>query len=184
MGVNTLLRSIDDGVTNMLGSWNSYSTGLATLLIAIVVYRVLTALDPDVHPFLLARQAEHNRIRMPGESPIYAARYTERPTTGLNIRDKGPGGQKPSLWVRGRDGDLRDVWSQAVAGAEPVGRGLGGVAGEQSEPARLRGKILTVLGKKVVENKMGESDGCLSQRRSLETNMPDRRIATDCTRLD
>lgn len=59
--------------------------------------------------------------------------------TGLNVKDPGA-----SKWSRGRDGDIRDVWRQAVNGVS-----------EQGKPAG-KGKILTVLGaEKVIEHSLG-----------------------------
>lgn len=58
--------------------------------------------------------------------------------TGLNVKDPGA-----SKWSRGRDGDLRDVWRQAVNSTSEGGKST-------------QGKILTVLGaEKVIEHKLG-----------------------------
>lgn len=58
---------------------------------------------------------------------------------GLNVKDPGA-----SKWSRGRDGDLRDVWRQAVRGTS-----------EEGKPSAW-GKIMTVLGEeKVIEHKIG-----------------------------
>jgi hypothetical protein len=157
MGVGNVLRTLDEAAAEMLGSWNSYSTGLATVLIGMVIYRVVTLRDPDVHPILLARQADHDRIRMPGQSPVYCARYTERLTTGFNVRDPPAPGQRASAWARGRDGDLRDVWRQVLLGKEPVAH-LGFPVKGDTEAPRKRGRLLTVLGASVVENDLDAVD--------------------------
>ncbi|KAH7166017.1 hypothetical protein EDB81DRAFT_270338 [Dactylonectria macrodidyma] len=127
-----LIDTIDEGLSSLAGQWNPYSTGLLTLLLALVSYRVLSTREPDVHPMLLARQAVPSPVRNDGESPIYrsqAAPHGMPLNAGLNVKDAGA-----SKWARGRDGDLRDVWRKAV---------LGGDGG-------AKGRLLTVLGKQVV----------------------------------
>ncbi|UNI18881.1 RNA helicase [Purpureocillium takamizusanense] len=132
-----LLESLDAGVTGLVGQWNTYSTGLVTLLVAVVTYRIMSAREPDVHPMLLARQAIPATVRNEGESAVYrsqAAPHGMPLNTGLNVKDAGA-----SKWSRGRDGDLRDVWRRAASGGEDG----------------ARGKILTVHGsEKVVEHKL------------------------------
>ncbi|KAL9571444.1 hypothetical protein ACKAV7_004782 [Fusarium commune] len=131
--------SLDAGVTNLFGQWNVYSTGLVTLLLAVVSYRVISTRDPDVHPMLLARQAVPSSVRNEGESPIYrsqAAPHGMPLNTGLNVKDTGA-----SKWSRGRDGDLRDIWKRAAEGGENG----------------AKGRILTVLGSQnVVDHKLVE----------------------------
>ncbi|KAF4967454.1 hypothetical protein FZEAL_10529 [Fusarium zealandicum] len=124
--------SLDSSITDLAGQWNVYSTGLVTVLLGLVSYRVVAVRDPDVHPMLLARQAIPSSVRNEGESPVYrsqAAPHGMPLNSGLNVKD--PGAAK---WSRGRDGDLRDVWRQAVKGGE------GGA----------KGKLLTVLGSQTV----------------------------------
>ncbi|PHH83787.1 hypothetical protein CDD82_2659 [Ophiocordyceps australis] len=133
-----VLETLDSAVTDLLGQWNVYSTALATLLVALVTYHmVLSGRDPDVHPLLLARQTVPSTVRNPGESPVYRAHGAPHGmplATGLGVRD--PDAPK---WSRGRDGDLRDVWRQAVA-----------------SPA-VRGRFLTVHGSQnVVEHKLDD----------------------------
>ncbi|KAM5342484.1 hypothetical protein ACJ41O_013450 [Fusarium nematophilum] len=129
--------SLDAGVTGLFGQWNVYSTGLVTVLLALVSYRVVSTRDPDVHPMLLARQAVPSSVRNEGESPIYrsqAAPHGMPLNSGLNVKDPGA-----SKWSRGRDGDLRDVWRKAAQGGE------GGATG----------RLLTVLGSQnVVDHKL------------------------------
>jgi len=133
-----LLESLDSGVTGLVGQWNAYSTGLVTLLVAVVTYRIMSAREPDVHPMLLARQTIPATVRNEGESAVYrsqAAPHGMPLNGGLNVKDPGA-----SKWSRGRDGDLRDVWRRAASGGEDG----------------AKGKILTVHGsEKVVEHKLG-----------------------------
>ncbi|KAF5007684.1 hypothetical protein FDECE_6020 [Fusarium decemcellulare] len=129
--------SLDSGVTDLVGQWNVYSTGLVTLLFALVSYRVIATRDPDVHPMLLARQAVPSSVRNEGESPVYrsqAAPHGMPLNSGLNVKDPGA-----SKWSRGRDGDLRDVWRKAAKGSDDG----------------AKGRILTVLGSQnVVDHKL------------------------------
>lgn len=127
-----LIETIDESLSSLAGQWNPYSTGLLTLLFALVSYRVLTTREPDVHPMLLARQAVPSPVRNEGESPVYrsqAAPHGMPLNPGLNVKDAGA-----SKWSRGRDGDLRDVWRRVVQGGDDG----------------VTGKIQTVLGKQVV----------------------------------
>ncbi|KOS18457.1 hypothetical protein ESCO_000495 [Escovopsis weberi] len=130
-------EGLDEGVTGLVGQWNGYSTGLFTLLVLLISYRVTTARDPDVHPMLLARQSTPATVRNEGESAIYrslAVPHGMPLISGLGVKDAGD-----SRWSRGRDGDLRDVWRKAVAGND----------------AGARGRLLTVLGREnVVEHKL------------------------------
>ncbi|KAK5993408.1 hypothetical protein PT974_06838 [Cladobotryum mycophilum] len=134
MGV---LESVDEGLSGLVGQWNGYSTGLVTLFILLVTYRVTSARDPDVHPMLLARQSTPSTVRNEGESAIYrslAAPHSMPLNSGLDVKDPGA-----SRWARGRDGDLRDVWRKAVAGND----------------AGKKGRLLTVLGSEnVIEHKL------------------------------
>ncbi|RGP65421.1 amp-dependent synthetase ligase [Fusarium longipes] len=127
---------LDAGITNALGQWNVYSTGLVTLLLLVFSYRIVSNRDPDVHPMLLARQAVPSSVRNEGESPVYrsqAAPHGMPLNTGLNVKDPGA-----SKWSRGRNGDLRDVWRKAAEGGENG----------------AKGRILTVLGSRnVVEHR-------------------------------
>lgn len=134
-----ILETLDTGITGLFGQWNAYSTGLVTLLVALISYRIVAQRDPDVHPMLLARQAYPSSVRNQNESAIYrslAAPHGMPLNGGLNVKD--PGAKK---WSRGRDGDLRDIWRKAATGGEDG----------------AKGKLLTVLGsEKVVEHKMGK----------------------------
>lgn len=139
--------TIDAGLTSLVGQWNLYSTGLATLLVLLVSYRVISSREPDVHPMLLARQSVPSTVRNEGQSAVYRSQVSPHGmslNSGLNIKDPGA-----SKWARGRDGDLRDVWRKAA---------LGGENG-------AKGRILTVLGsQKVIEHKPGESTSRCGRR--------------------
>ncbi|POR37198.1 Uncharacterized protein TPAR_02598 [Tolypocladium paradoxum] len=134
-----LLESLDSGLTGLVGQWNAYSTGLVTLLVAVVTYRIMSSREPDVHPMLLTRQAIAASVRNEGESAVYrcqAAPHGMPLNSGLNVKDAGV-----SKWARGRDGDLRDIWRKAAAGADDG----------------ARGRLLTVLGSEnVVEHKLDD----------------------------
>lgn len=133
-----LLETIDSSITDLFSQWNAYSTALATALIILITYRIMSATEPDAHPILLARQAMPSSVRHEGESAIYRSQSVPHGmplNAGLNVKD--PGVPKFS---RGRDGDLRDVWRKAATGGD-VG---------------ATGRLLTVLGSEnVVEHEMG-----------------------------
>lgn len=136
MGV---LESVDSGITGLFGQWNGYSTGLVTLLVAIISYRVMTSREPDVHPLLLARQSVPSRVRNEGESAVYRSQGAPHGmplNSGLNVKDAGA-----PKWSRGRDGDLRDVWRKFVSGGE----------------GSSKNRLLTVLGSEnVIDHKLGK----------------------------
>jgi hypothetical protein len=139
MGV---VEDLDNAISGLFAQWNAYSTGLVTLTILLVTYRIMAAREPDIHPLLLAKQASPSSVRQEGESPIYrslTAPHSMPLNSGLHVKDEGA-----SKWSRGRDGDLRDVWRQAVAGAKDG----------------AKGRLLTVQGsQKVVEHKLGTLRG-------------------------
>ena len=114
----------------------------------VLIYPLVTAKDPDVHPFLLARQATAAPIRNSGESAVLRALDVPHGyplKSGLGVKDEGA-----PKWSPGRRGDLRDVWRQACRGPAKEG-GEGGFDGSKL------GKILTVLGReKVVVHESSE----------------------------
>ncbi|KAL2122351.1 hypothetical protein VTJ04DRAFT_2806 [Mycothermus thermophilus] len=133
MGLATVLVSLDEGITGLFGQWNLWSTILSTALIGFLTYQLATRQDPDLHPFLLARQAQASPVRYPGESPVYrchAAPHGMPLNASLNVKEPGA-----SKWARGRDGDLRDVWRQAIYGVQDDGPHKGAT-----------GRFLTILG--------------------------------------
>lgn len=112
-GEHSLIQQIDAQLDNFVAGWSIYSTILTVVLGVYLVYPLFTSTDPDIHPYLLARQAVPAPIRQPGESAVY--RSSEAPhhyplRSGLNIKDPGA-----SKWTSGRDGDLRDIWREAVS---------------------------------------------------------------------
>lgn len=133
---------VDESITGLFGQWNGWTTGIATFLVVYLSYQLFARSDPDTHPLLLARQAQPSPVRQEGESSIYRSHSSPHGmplNAGLNVKD--PGAAK---WSRGRDGDLRDIWRQAVRGSPEVGKPAG------------KGKILTVLGDdKATEHKLG-----------------------------
>ncbi|KAK3358978.1 hypothetical protein B0T25DRAFT_531627 [Lasiosphaeria hispida] len=133
MGFDNLMLKLDEGVTGLFGQWNIYSSVIVTLFAGLLTYQLATRTDPDTHPFLLARQAQASPVRNEGESPVYrsqASPHSMPLNAGLNVKDPGA-----SKWAKGRDGDLRDIWRQAVAGVQDDGPNKGAT-----------GRILTVLG--------------------------------------
>ncbi|KAK3325401.1 hypothetical protein B0H66DRAFT_573412 [Apodospora peruviana] len=130
---DNLLLQLDEDITGLFGQWNVYTSLIVTLFVGLLTYQIFTRRDPDTHPLLLARQAQASPVRNEGESPVYRSQSAPHGmplNTGLNVKDLGA-----SKWARGRDGDLRDIWRQAIAGVQDEG------------PAKGKtGRILTVLG--------------------------------------
>jgi len=121
--LDNLLLRFDESVSGLFGQWNLWTSAIFTVFAGFVTYQIATRQDPDTHPFLLARQAQGSPVRQPGESPVYrsqAAPHGMPLNAGLNVKDPGA-----SKWSRGRDGDLRDVWRQAVAGVQEDGPNKG-----------------------------------------------------------
>ncbi|KAJ5343236.1 uncharacterized protein N7506_003060 [Penicillium brevicompactum] len=144
MADTSIVAKLDNLVADVLADWNVYTTLFAGIVLVFAVYSVASSQDPDVHPFLLARQSTAAPIRQPGESAVYRCLETPHGLPlrfGLNVKD--PGAPK---WTGGRRGDLRDVWKTAVRGALNQD---GTMSGKQ-------GKIYTVLGKKAIEHSLGQ----------------------------
>lgn len=107
-----MIEQLDALIADTLSAWNLYTTLIALALFAFVAYPLIVWAEPDTHPLLLARQAAASPVRQPRESAVY--RSTEVPhgyalKTGLSVRE--PGAPK---WTAGKDGDLRDIWREAV----------------------------------------------------------------------
>ena len=139
-----LLAKLDSLIADVLADWNIYSTLIAGSIVIFLVFSFAASKDPDIHPFLLARQSTESPVRQPGESAPH--RSLETPygfplRIGLNVRD--PGTPK---WSAGRRGDLRDIWKTAVTG---VVNEDGSLSGKQS-------KIYTVLGRKAIEHSLDQ----------------------------
>ncbi|KAG6284365.1 hypothetical protein E4U09_007928 [Claviceps aff. purpurea] len=132
-----LLETIDSSITDLFSQWNAYSTALATALVLIITYRIMSATEPDIHPLLLARQSIPSAVRHEGESAIYRSQSAPHGmplNAGLNIKDAGV-----PKFSRGRDGDLRDIWRKAATGGD----------------TGATGRLLTVLGSEnVIEHKI------------------------------
>ena len=133
-----LLKQLDNSIDQLFTSWNIYTTVIAIGLVTILLYPIFFTSEPDVHPFLLARQSAASHVRQPGESAIY--RSLEVPhgyplRSGLNVKD-----ENAPKWSSGRDGDLRDVWKQALKGA----------TGTDGKSTGERGRIMSVLGKEEI----------------------------------
>ncbi|KAJ5562450.1 AMP-dependent synthetase/ligase [Penicillium sp. DV-2018c] len=141
---SSLVGKLDALVADILADWNIYTTVVAGIVFAFAVYSVVSSQDPDVHPFLLARQSTAAPIRQQNQSPTYRCLETPHGLPlrfGLNVKD--PGAPK---WTGGRRGDLRDIWKIAVRGALNAD---GTLSGKQ-------GKIYTVLGRKAVEHSLDQ----------------------------
>lgn len=134
----TFLQQLDSQLEQLFSTWSIYTTIISISLVAYLLYPVFFSPEPDTHPLLIARQANASPVRQPGESAIF--RSLETPygyplRSGLNVKD--PGAPK---WTGGRDGDLRDVWKQAVSG--PVDA--------DGKSSGTPGRVLTILGKEEI----------------------------------
>ncbi|KAJ4306575.1 hypothetical protein N0V88_001379 [Collariella sp. IMI 366227] len=139
MGFTELLVHLDDSVSGLLAQWNLWTTVIATVFVGFLTYHIVTRQEADAHPFLLIRQAQGSPVRQPGQSPVYRAQGAPHGMplhAGLNVKDSGA-----SKWSKGRDGDLRDVWRQVIAGVQEDGPTKG-----------AKGRIMTVLGTDKVIN--------------------------------
>ncbi|KAK3905321.1 hypothetical protein C8A05DRAFT_12853 [Staphylotrichum tortipilum] len=149
MDVSTLLVRLDESVTGLFSQWNLWTSLIVTVFAGVLAHYVFTHQDPDTHPFLLARQAEGSLVRQSGESPVFRSRSAPHSmplNSGLNVKE--PGANK---WSRGRDGDVRDIWRQAIAGVQQED---GGAA---TKGAAARGRILTVRGAdKAIEHSLDD----------------------------
>ncbi|GAB1195703.1 hypothetical protein APSETT444_004966 [Aspergillus pseudonomiae] len=137
----SLVAKLDTLVADVLADWNIYTTLIAGTIVTFLIYSFATSKEPDIHPFLLARQSTAFPVRQPGESAAYRSLETPHGfplRSGLNVKD--PGAPK---WTAGRKGDLRDVWKTAVRGAAEDGK----LSGKQ-------GKIYTVLGRRAIEHSL------------------------------
>jgi acyl-CoA synthetase (AMP-forming)/AMP-acid ligase II len=110
----SLAESIDASIANFFASHNPLTYLLLLIITGILVYPLIVGQDPDIHPFLLARQSSAAPIRNPKESPVYRALdvphgYPLR--NALGVKDIGA-----PKWTSGRRGDLRDVLARAVSG--------------------------------------------------------------------
>ncbi|QIX02098.1 hypothetical protein AMS68_007615 [Peltaster fructicola] len=137
--MSSWIQQADAYVAETLKSWNIYTTVLAVILSALLIYPLFFPSEPDTHPLLLARQSVPAPIRQKGESAAYRA--SEVPhgyplRSGLSVKDASA-----PRWTGGRDGDLRDIWREVAraGGVGPDGREI------------PRGLIMRVFGKDVTE---------------------------------
>lgn len=133
----SVAESLDALIASFFASHNPITYLLLGIITVTLVYPLFTSSDPDIHPFLLARQSSAAPIRNSGESPVYRALdvphgYPLRASLGV----KDPGAPK---WTAGRQGDLRDVLARAVRG--PLKED-----GSGYDAAKV-GKLITLLGK-------------------------------------
>lgn len=151
--MGSVLQKLDETVISVLGQWDIYTTILAVTIVSALVYKIATSRDPDVHPMLLARQAQASAVRNPGESATYRSHNVPHGMpliSGLDVKDPGA-----SKWSRGRNGDLRDVWRAAVNGPSDA-------------ESKGQGSIFTVLGKeKVIEHSLGQSSSSIMVESNL-----------------
>lgn len=137
----TGLAQLDVFLAGIFAEWNVYSTAIASVITVFIIYNIFSSREPDVHPYLLARQATEAPVRQPGQSAAF--RSLEVPhgfplRSGLNVKDPDA-----PRWTSGRNGDLRDVWRSAARGTT-------------GENAGQRGKIHSVLGKTTSEHNFDE----------------------------
>ena len=146
--IYAVFEKLDDQISSTISEWNLWTTAIALLLASVVACGVILWEDPDTHPFLLLRQSTPAPVRQPGGSAVY--RSPQRPhgyplRSGLDIKVDGA-----PVWAAGKDGDLRDIWKQAVAGSRDE---------EGQHPARS-GRIFTIRGKEeVFEHELGNAAG-------------------------
>lgn len=134
----SILQQVDAQLEHLFTDWNVYTTLILIALFTYLISPIFFYIEPDIHPFLLARQSSASRVRQPGESATYRSLETPHGyplKSGLNVKDPG----QPK-WTAGRNGSLRDVWKRAVSG--PVD-GDGKPTGEAS-------KVFAVLGREEV----------------------------------
>jgi hypothetical protein len=135
--VPSMAESVDAAIASFFASHNPMTYLLLAIATVLLVYPLFVSSDPDLHPFLLARQAHGAPVRNSGESPVYRALevphgYPLKASLGV----KDPGAPK---WTAGRQGDVRDILSRAVKGPQTEN-------GSGYDATKV-GKITTLLGK-------------------------------------
>ena len=134
----SILHQLDGQLEALFADWSIYTTLICGVLVLYLTYPLFFYKEPDIHPFLIARQASASYVRQPGESAVYRSLETPQGyplRSGLNVKD--PGAPK---WASGRDGDLRDIWRKA----------LKGVVDSEGNSTGERGKIISVLGREEI----------------------------------
>ncbi|KAL4967740.1 uncharacterized protein BDV14DRAFT_207232 [Aspergillus stella-maris] len=137
-------EKLDGLLQDVLADWNLYTSLIAGAIVSLAVYSFVTSKDPEIHPFLLARQSTAFPVRQPGESAAHRSLETPHGfplRSGLNVKDAGA-----PKWTSGRNGDLRDVWKAAVRGK----------VDENGNSTGKKGKIFTVLGKQAMEHSLDQ----------------------------
>lgn len=132
------VSKVDAAIADFFSTGNGFTVLLAGILVVTLLWPILTGKEPDLHPFLLARQSQASPVRQPGESAVYRANeipYGYPLRKGLAVKDPGA-----PAWHPGRDGDLRDVWRKAVTGATD----------DKSNSLGQKGKFLTIHGRENV----------------------------------
>lgn len=136
-------EQLDGLLSDVLADWNVYTSLIAGAIVTFAIVSFVTSKDPEIHPFLLARQSTAFPVRQPGESAAYRSLETPHGfplRAGLNVKD--PGAPK---WTSGRNGDLRDIWKAALRGKVEENGSLG-----------KQGKIYTVLGRQAMEHSLDQ----------------------------
>ncbi|BCS28808.1 uncharacterized protein APUU_70378S [Aspergillus puulaauensis] len=136
-------EQLDGLLSDVLADWNVYTSLIAGAIVTLAVVSFVTSKDPEIHPFLLARQSTAFPVRQPGESAAYRSLETPHGfplRAGLNVKD--PGAPK---WTSGRNGDLRDIWKAALRGKV-----------EENGSSGKLGKIFTVLGRQAIEHSLDQ----------------------------
>ncbi|KAL8822698.1 MAG: hypothetical protein Q9191_006568, partial [Dirinaria sp. TL-2023a] len=134
----SILQRLDGQLEALFADWSIYTTLICGVLFLCLTYPLFLYKEPDIHPFLLARQASASYVRQPGESAVYRSLETPHGyplRSGLNVKDPGA-----PRWTSGRDGDFRDVWRQALKGAVDA----------EGNTTGARGKLISVLGREEV----------------------------------
>lgn len=148
--MDNVMLKLDEFVTGIFSRWDIYSSLIFASIFGFFIYSVISARDPDAHPMLLARQSQASQVRQEGESSVFRSQSAPHGmplNSGLNVKDAGD-----SKWSRGRDGDLRDVWTRVV----------GGKLDKEGKETGEKGKIMTVLGsEKVIVHDLGNSTHAL-----------------------
>lgn len=129
-----LFERADAQLDELFRGWNFLTLIILTVLLIILVYPLITAVNPDTHPLLLSRQANVSLVRQPGESAIHRALETPHGyplKSGLSVRDANT----PN-YAEGKDGDLRSIWRQAIRGE----------IDNSGNPTGKTGQIVTVRG--------------------------------------
>lgn len=128
------IEQLDAQLDELLKGFNFLTTIILLLLLVYLIYPIVTATEPDTHPLLLSRQANTSPVRKDGQSGIYRSQEVPQGyplKSGLNVKEPGV-----SKWATGRDGDVRDIWRQAVKGQ----------VDEQGNSIRSPASIMTIHG--------------------------------------